>query len=143
MSWRVHVKSRLLESQPESMCALDAAAQRMAGDVLPGTMIHPYETRRDSACALAFGIDVLNGLNAQQALNLISQVRLYVASRILIAVPLTCALDEAMFLSLGFTLCATDATEGMRVHYYDLDTYKTVPDWLNDRYWAHPERWEP
>jgi hypothetical protein len=31
----------------------------------------------------------------------------------------------------------------LRIHYYDLDTYKSVPDWLNNRYWANPERWEP
>ena len=34
-------------------------------------------------------------------------------------------------------------TLGLRIHYYDLDTYKTVPDWLNARFWANPERWEP
>lgn len=24
---------------------------------------------------------------------------------------------------------------------YDIASYKTVPDWLNPRHWAHPERW--
>ncbi len=48
-----------------------------------------------------------------------------------------------MFLALGFTLSATDPTQNRHIHYYDLDTYKAVPDWLNSRYWAHPERWQP
>jgi hypothetical protein len=38
---------------------------------------------------------------------------------------------------------STDPTDSMRIFHYDLDTYKTVPDWLNARYWAHPERWTP
>jgi hypothetical protein len=61
----------------------------------------------------------------------------------LIAAQPGCALDDASFRALGFTLSATDAQENVRVYEYDLATYKTVPDWLNARYWAHPERWEP
>ncbi len=26
---------------------------------------------------------------------------------------------------------------------YAIETYKTVPDWLNSRFWANPERWKP
>jgi hypothetical protein len=54
-----------------------------------------------------------------------------------------CALDEDAFRALGFTLSSADTAENMRIYYYDLDTYKTVPDWLNSRHWANPERWEP
>jgi hypothetical protein len=52
-------------------------------------------------------------------------------------------LDEATFRALGFTLSAADTMEDRRLYDYDLATYKTVPDWLNARCWAHPERWEP
>ena len=143
MSWREHLRTRLLDLQPESVCALDAAAGQLAGDVLPGTPIRPPDPRPDSPCALALGIDALNGLDAAQAQHLISRTRLYLAPRILLAVPSGCVLDEAMFRALGFSLAATDAAAGLRIHYYDLDTYKTVPDWLNARFWANAERWEP
>jgi len=143
MTWRDHLRTRLLEIQPESVCALDAAARQLAGEVLPDTPVRTPASQPDAPCALALGIDALNGLSAAQAQHLISQTRLYLAPRILLVVPSGCVLDEAMFRALGFTLSATDPTDGTRIHDYDLDTYKTVPDWLNPRFWANPERWEP
>jgi hypothetical protein len=143
VNWRDQLQARLLEIQPESVCALDAAAYQLAAEVLPDTPVHRQENSPGPACALALGIDALNGLDAQQAQHLISQTRLYVAPRILLAARERCALDEAMFRALGFTLCATDPTENLRIYEYDLATYKAVPDWLNARFWAHPERWEP
>lgn len=143
MNWRDQLQARLLEIQPESVCALDAAAHRLVAEVLPGTPVHRQKNAPGPACALALGIDALNGLDALQAQHLISQTRLYVAPRILLAARGSCALDEATFRALGFSLSATDPTENLRIHEYDLATYKTVPDWLNARFWAHPERWKP
>jgi hypothetical protein len=143
MNWREFLHARLQEVRPASVCALDAAAQQLAAEALPDTPVRSHDPLPDTPCALALGIDALNGLDVQQAQQLISRTRLYVAPRILLAVPSACALDEAAFRALGFTLAATDAAADIRIHYYDLDTYKTVPDWLNARYWAHPERWEP
>lgn len=143
MNWRDHLQARLLEIRPDSVCALDAAAHHLARDVLRDTPVRAPDNPPDQPCALALGIDALNGLNAQQAQHLISQVRLYSAPRLLIAAQPGCALDEAAFRALGFTLSLADPAEGTHLYYYDLATYKTVPDWLNARYWAHPERWEP
>ena len=95
------------------------------------------------ACALALGIDALVGLDAQHTRHLISQTRLYVAPRILLVARPDCPLDETAFRALGFMLSCLDTADDIRVYFYDLDTYKMVPDWLNARYWAHPERWEP
>jgi hypothetical protein len=143
MNWRDHLQQRLLDIRPASVCALDAAAHQLAEEMLRDTPVHTPENAPATPCALALGVDALNGLDAQQARNLIHRTRLYVAPRILLAVPATGPLDEQMFIALGFTLSATDTAENVRVHYYDIDTYKTVPDWLNARHWAHPERWEP
>ena len=143
MNWRDHLQHRLLDIRPASVCALDAAAHQLAEGVLPDTPVRKHDRLPDTPCALALGIDALNGLDAQQAQHLISQTRLYIAPRILLAVRTDCVLDEDMFIALGFALAATDTTANVRIHEYDLDTYKTVPDWLNARFWAHPERWEP
>jgi hypothetical protein len=143
MHWRDHLGNHLLEQKPASVCALDESAYLLAQNVLPATPVYRHDATADSPCALALGIDILSGLNAQQAQQLINQTRLYSAPRILLAVPSDCALDEAAFRALGFMQSATDPTDGMHVFHYDLDTYKTVPDWLNARYWAHPERWTP
>ena len=63
--------------------------------------------------------------------------------RLLLAAQPGCALDDDAFRALGFTLSLADTAANVRVYHYDLDTYKTVPDWLNARFWANPERWEP
>lgn len=143
MLWRDQIRRHLLDMQPASVCALDESACLLALSVLPATPVYRHDTAPDSPCALALGIDILIGLNAQQAQYLINQARLYIAPRILLAVSSDCALDEAAFRALGFMQSATDPTDSMRIFHYDLDTYKTVPDWLNARYWAHPERWKP
>lgn len=143
MHWRDQIRGHLLEQQPASVYALDESAYLLVQNVLPATPVYRHDTAMDASCALALGIDILSGLNAQQAQHLINQTRLYIAPRILLAVSSDCALDEAAFRALGFMQSATDPTDGMRVFHYDLDTYKTVPDWLNARYWAHPERWTP
>ena len=142
MAWRDRIRSHLLECQPASVCALDESAYLLAQSVLPATPVFRHDTPPDSPCALALGIDVLADLNAQQAQHLINQTRLYIAPRILLAVPSDYTLDEAAFRALGFMQSATDKTDTVRIFHYDLDTYKTVPDWLNARYWAHPERWK-
>jgi hypothetical protein len=143
MNWREHLQARLLEMQPANVYALDESAYSLASSVLQTTPIHPYDRRPDAPCALALGIDALNGLSTRQAGHLINQTRLYVAPRILLAVRQDCALSEESFRALGFVLSATDTLEKTHIYYYDLDTYKTVPDWLNARFWAHPERWKP
>ena len=143
MNWRDHLQTRLLEIQPESVCALDAAAEQLAVSVLRNTPVFLHGNLPAQTCALALGLDALNGLDAQQAQRLINQTRLYAAPRMLLAAQAGCALDDGAFRALGFTLSATDTAANLRIYYYDLATYKTVPDWLNARYWANPERWEP
>jgi hypothetical protein len=140
MNWSDRLRTRLLEIQPKSVCALDAQAHQLAVQMLPGASVRMYEEGPQQTCALALGIDALNGLDAAQAQHLISQTRLYIAPRILLVVQQNCALDEATFRALGFTLSAADTMEDRRLYDYDLATYKTVPDWLNARYWAHPDR---
>ena len=141
MLWRDHIRRHLLEQQPASVYALDESAYLLVQNVLPTTPVYRRDTAPDASCALALGIDILSGLNAQQAQQLINRTRLYIAPRILLTVPPDCALNETAFRALGFMQSATDSTDNTRIFHYDLANYKTVPDWLNARYWAHPERW--
>jgi hypothetical protein len=143
MHWRDHLLSTLRDARPASVCTLDAAARRLAGGALPDVPLHAYPEQPDVPCALALGVDALNGLDARQAAHLIHRVRTYAAPRLLLVAQPGCALDEAAFRALGFVLSLTDTAENVRVYHYDLATYKTVPDWLSARFWAHPERWEP
>jgi hypothetical protein len=110
VNWRDHQRQRLLDIRPGSVCALDAGAHQLAEEVLRDTPVHAPE-KAPAPCALALGVDALNGLDAQQARNLIHRTRLYVAPRILLAVPAAGPLDEQIFIALGFTLSATDTAE--------------------------------
>lgn len=143
MDWRAALHARLNAAQPASVCALDNAALTTAREALPVAAVAPPGARPAQPCALALGIDVLSGLDARAAESFIHRTRLYVAPRLLLVAHADCALDEAAFLALGFELAAHDAAARVRLHAFDLDTYKTVPDWLNARFWANPERWEP
>ncbi len=143
MDWRAALRKRLLDSRPASVCALDAAAHAYAAEAIPHVPLTPPDARSAEPCTLALGVDALDGLDAAQAQQLIHHVRLYRAPRLLLVAHAGCALDEAAFLALGFELAARDAAAGVRLHAFDLDTYKPVPDWLNSRFWANPERWEP
>lgn len=144
MNWRSYIGQRLREIGATRVCVLDTVAGDVAINVLGAdALVFAPDAVAASPCELAIGVEALNGLDAQSAQQLINRTRLYLAPRILLAVPTTCVLDEDAFRALGFTLAAVDADAEKRIHEYDLSTYKTVPDWLNARFWAHPERWEP
>jgi hypothetical protein len=51
--------------------------------------------------------------------------------------------DLNAFLGLGFERLYGSADGARHLYSHDIATYKSVPDWLNAKYWAHPERWEP
>lgn len=143
MDWRAALHTQLIEARPTRVCVLDAVAHAYVSEALPSIAVTPVQPATSQSCPLALGIDALNGLDARAAEALIHRTRLYVAPRLLLVAQADCALDEAAFLALGFVLTAHDAANQVRLHAFDLETYKTVPDWLNARFWAHPERWEP
>ncbi|MGQ7846555.1 DUF6231 family protein [Granulosicoccus sp. 3-233] len=48
--------------------------------------------------------------------------------------------DDAAFFAFGFRKLQLDDQGSIRLFEYCLSEYKQVPDWLNARYWANPER---
>ncbi|MHB1353861.1 MAG: DUF6231 family protein [Thiobacillus sp.] len=143
MNWRAHIEALLRAAKPASVCALDASAFELAAAALPDLTIQRYHEPDPPRCGVALGVDALNGLAASAIEQLIGRIRTYSAPRLLLVAQPACALDDAGFRALGFVVSRVDADAGTRVYDYDLDTYKSVPDWLNARFWAHPERWEP
>lgn len=142
MDWRTHLATRLAALRPAHLYALDAEAHDFATACLPGTPILTADAPT-AAGALALGIAALDALDAEAARHLIHRVRLYVAPRLLLAAQADGPLDDDAFRALGFECELHDPADGTRIQAYDLATYKPVPDWLNARFWAHPERWEP
>ncbi len=143
MNWLDYVQNRLLEMQPASIYAFEESALQLVTRILPNTPVSTQEEAPTTLCTFALGIHALKGLSANQAQQLISKTRIYVAPRLLLVEGMGCALNAEAFRALGFPLCFYDDAENLSIYEYDLATYKAVPDWLNARYWAHPERWKP
>ncbi len=71
----------------------------------------------------------------------LSRLRDLGAERVIVALP---AADwpPADLYALGFTrLGRLEAAPALTLYAFDIAAYKTTPDWLNSRYWAHPELW--
>lgn len=143
MNWLDYVQNRLQEMQPGSVYAFEESALQLITRALPKTPVCTSGEAPTTLRTVAVGVHALKGLSANQAQQLISQTRIYIAPRLLLVEGKDCALDAAAFRALGFSLCFSDDAENLNIYDYDLATYKPVPDWLNARYWAHPERWKP
>jgi len=144
MNWRNLIVDEIKRIQPHDLCALDGSAYDLASALLlQGRVLrYPPDAPPQTQFALALAIDALNGLDAEQARILLGQVRNFISPRILIAAGPRCPLDRNAFLALGFELLGLDDIENVMLYHFDFSTYKHVPDWLNARYWAHPERWK-
>lgn len=144
MNWRDTLAEALRGVRPEAVCALDAGALQVTRELLPEISVQLCEALPENTAAqLALVKDTLVGLDAAQAGTVLARVRDFVASWIIVITDAHCALTRLDFLALGYeSLCADDA-EQIKLYQFDLATYKQVPDWLNARFWAHPERWKP
>lgn len=86
------------------------------------------------------------GSDKTRLTQLLAKARDLLSSKVVVEHPVAQATDwqEADFLGLAMRRRAvTSGPEGEHVFYsYDLKTYKTVPDWLNAKYWANPHMWD-
>jgi hypothetical protein len=97
---------------------------------------------------LVFVSHVLERLDKTAAGNLISKLRDLHGSRLIMVVPIgtdwhghASLWEKIDLLGYGLVQVGGYMHQGRPVHIYayDIATYKTTPDWLNARYWAHPE----
>lgn len=77
-----------------------------------------------------------------EARQLIAALRDLLARQLLVFVP-EAVLDDADLRSLALTRQARFELQGRpwQAWSYDIRTYKSVPDWLNPKFWANPENW--
>ncbi len=145
MSWREIVVEALQRSAPDRIYALDASALEVAQALWPETSVQlcAAHTQTSAPAQLALVMDAVNDLDAAQVRTLLAQVRDFISARIIVIAGARCALDRLAFLAIGYDALGVDKTENITIYHFDLNTYKQVPDWLNARYWAHPERWKP
>ncbi len=85
------------------------------------------------------GPDVTATLPRAEAERLVAALRDLHARRLVLALPEPApqGWDTPACVALGLTPEAE-----ARLWRFDLYDYKETPDWLNPRYWAHPELWD-
>lgn len=144
MNWQDTLGQVLRSVSVDAICALDDGAQELAHALLPQTLLpHCDAMPSEKHAQLALVKDALRDLDATQARALLARARNFIAPRIIVIADAHCALARLDFLALGFEILARDEAWQITLYQFDIATYKQVPDWLNARFWAHPERWKP
>lgn len=96
--------------------------------------------------------NLIENLPYEKGEHLIAQVRDIHAREMLLILPVSQPVNKAdestenkngwqpaQLISLGMKQVAV-FDHNVHAYYYALETYKKVPDWLNNKYWANPER---
>lgn len=101
---------------------------------------------RNQRYDLAIVADQLEHLDKRTATELLAGLRNLSASRIAVLVDIDRAdgWQENDFYALALQRHARFSQEGqsLTLYAYDLAEYKSVPDWLNSKYWANPEMFD-
>lgn len=103
---------------------------------------------RDEPYQMALVVDALEHIDKTEALALLARLRDVSAHQVVVAVPIgdgQAGTQSSWFaedmVAMGMYRAGTYVEDSRTVHVYcfDLYDYKPTPDWLNARYWAHPE----
>jgi hypothetical protein len=89
---------------------------------------------------------VLERVDADTGAHLLARLRDVHARRFCLV--LDAGVDEhpwqsSALIAMGLAHWSTETVNAATLELYgfDLGTYKTTPDWLNARHWAHPQHW--
>lgn len=87
---------------------------------------------------------LLEKINKEKAENLIAQMRDVHARQLLLIINNNCELKVNNLIRLGLRKVAEidQNDQFFEAWYFALESYKKVPDWLNNRFWANPELYE-
>lgn len=112
-----------------------------AGEVLSAEQALQSSAQRTRADLAVVMLDQQH--DTREARQLIAVMRDLLARQLLLFVPEN-LLDGSTLIGLGLTRQAQYELEGesWQAWTYDIRTYKSVPDWLNHKFWANPENWD-
>lgn len=129
----------LTQRQPARLLAEGAAVQSL---LLPYLAAHP-ECRLTAAAEPAeVAITLVDEITKAECFALVGRLK-QLAPTVLVVAASKSPMDFNDFLSLGMQRLVEADACGNALYLFDLHTYKPAPDWLNAKYWAHPERWKP
>lgn len=121
-------KPTLLEKWPDARIEISTAEQLLAQSSLP-----------------VFDVAVLAGdmenVAKADVTRLLARLRDLHARHIFVLLPVggECVWQQADLFALGFLRQDVDAETQLQLYRFELEHYKTTPDWLNSDYWANPE----
>jgi hypothetical protein len=119
-----------LAALPHTETALEIA--------LKDALSYTIQSRYDLAL-----VEIAPDMSATDAKALIAKVRDVWAQHSVFFIP-SRLLDENSLLGLGLSKQAAFDYQDIiwQAWSFDIRHYKSVPDWLNPKYWANPENWE-
>ena len=136
--------AQVAEARPATLLALGGRAGAAAADLCAAgcavSLVQAGATPSTRFDAILISTDFA-ALDTAGWSRLFGRLRIHVSPRLWVLADASHALTDADYLALGF-FCLP-SWSGWRCYAYDLYRYKHTPEWLNARYWAHPERWEP
>jgi hypothetical protein len=138
-----YAPSRLLLAGASELPAVDAFLQAHPECQLARNAAGPLSAElAGQRFDLALVVDCLEHLPKRAGLELLGGIRNLNTNRLAVLVDL----DACDWQTTDFFALALQATERFQrdgqtltLFTYDLLEYKTVPDWLNARFWANPE----
>ena len=152
------LKSLIQQFQPKQILSIGPAGQELFADyitscnqcVLQEIAASPTLDALDDygRYDLVFISHVLERMPKSEAEQLIARLRDLHCNRLIVVIPIGTDWSEhvshwkqADLLGLGFSLLAEFHSNQHMAHIYayDIASYKTTPDWLNNSYWANPE----
>jgi len=158
-----HVRRLIAQTRPESILAIGPRGHAVFGDYVEA---HPHcrlhclagddlsaQLAQCGRYGFTFVSDTLEHLPKGAAESLIARLRDVHAERLCVAVPIGArdaqqsAWEHLELIAFGFTLlrrypALAGRAGALHLYGYDVASYKQTPDWLNPRYWAHPELWD-
>lgn len=152
------LKSLVQQFRPRRILNIGPAGQDVFGEYLQQHPDAQYDTIPDAGALadleqagqydLCLVSHVLENLPKADAEHLLASLRDVHCEKLIAIVPvgkdwpdLVSHWQPNEMLGLGFTRVGEFDSRGLPVHMYafDIEHYKTTPDWLNSRYWANPE----
>lgn len=141
----------LHQAEPERLllvCPPDSPLYRAVMQVRDGSARHlePERATPEALSGTAYDLAVvarsLETLPRKDAGMLLSRLRDLHSKRFLALVRLggEGGWSNTDLIAYGMKRCAS-FTHGYALYRFNIYDYKDTPDWLNARYWAHPERW--
>lgn len=153
--YKADVQRLLEQMQPHSMLCLGAPCDPTLRDYVaaaPGRLARhfPEPPAVLGHFDLVVVADLLEHLPKSHGEQLLARLRDLHGGRLLLLLPAAAHTqhasrwDDNELLAMGLLRVGSydDAGGGQHLYRFDLADYKTTPDWLNARFWAHPERWD-